>query len=261
MTHVLLSGVLFSTTSALLPISRTLCTVATRGIATTSWILFSVNADSSDTTARDQMAEHCRKDGVRINHDPYAPGMAEKYGLPGQTDPEGFDPYADTVGPGIYGGSVQRDVNGIVVIGKQYQNHNHRPGPVYDRRGYSLMSRAIHAGPDQVKKILADFPELKEEVSTGGARPLHICGMSQKGQLSTQVFIDAQADVFAQDTYGYTALHRMASNNLAIGGEALVKAGHDPNLPMKGADSTPIEIAKRSRAIHFLMKMEELGYY
>ena len=42
-----------------------------------------------------------RADGVRILHNPYAPGMAEKYGLPGETDNEGFDPYSDSVGPGI----------------------------------------------------------------------------------------------------------------------------------------------------------------
>ena len=30
--------------------------------------------------------EHYRADGVRITHDPYAPGMAEKYGMPGKTD-------------------------------------------------------------------------------------------------------------------------------------------------------------------------------
>jgi hypothetical protein len=215
-------------------------------------ILFSATADNMD---------HYRTDGVRIAHDPYAPGMAEKYGLPGQTDPEGFDPYADTVGPGIYGGSVERDAGGNIVIGEQYQNHNHRPGPVYDGKGYSLMSRAVHAGPGKVKEILNDYPELKEEISTGGARPLHVCGMSRTGQLSTQVLIDAGADIYAQDTYGYTALHRMASNNLEIGGEALVKAGHDPNKRMEGADSTPIQIARRSRAIQFLMKMEEMGHY
>ena len=203
-----------------------------------------------------------RKDGVRITHDPYAPGMAEKYGIPGGTDPEGFDPYADTVGAGIYGGSVQRDdTTGEVVIGEQYQNHNHRPGPVYDGTGYSLMSRAIHAGPETVQKVLADFPGLQEEVSTGGARPLHMCGMSQNGQQSTQALVDAGADIYAQDTYGYTPLHRMASNNLAVGGEVLVKAGQDPNANMEGADSSPIEIAKRSRAIQFLMKMQELGHY
>lgn len=48
------------------------------------------------------------------------------YGLPGGTDSEGFNPYADTVGPGIYGGSVKRDENGNVVIGKQYQNRKFR---------------------------------------------------------------------------------------------------------------------------------------
>ena len=219
---------------------------------------FSRHSNNMSTESR----EYYRSDGVRITHDPYAPGMAEKYGIEGQTDPAGFDPYADSVGAGIYGGSVERDpTTGEVVIGQQYQNHNHRPGPVYDGMGYSLMSRAIHAGPDAVKQILKDFPQLKEEVSTGGARPLHMCGMSQKGQYSTQVLIDAGANIYEQDTYGYTALHRMASNNLAIGGEALVKAGHDPNQRMEGADSTPIEIARRSRSIKFLMKMQEMGHY
>ena len=71
-----------------------------------------------------------RADGVRITHDPYARGMAEKYGAPGKTDADGFDPYADSVGPGIYGGTVKRDDMGQVVIGRQYQNHNPRPGPV-----------------------------------------------------------------------------------------------------------------------------------
>ncbi|KAL3920747.1 MAG: hypothetical protein SGILL_003105 [Bacillariaceae sp.] len=243
----LLIPLLSGSTSALLS-----STAATRGITSSLILLSTANADNMD---------HYRKDGVRITHDPYAPGMAEKYGLPGQTDSEGFDPYADTVGPGIYGGSVKRSENGEVLIGEQYQNHNNRPGPVYDGKGYSLMSRAVHAGPDKVKEILADYPDLKEELSTGGARPLHVCGMSKSGQLATQALIDAGADIYAKDTYGYTALHRMASNNLEIGGEALVKAGHDPNMKMEGAHSTPIEIARRSRAIQFLMKMEALGHY
>lgn len=216
----------------------------------------------SSTSAKETPSDgYYRKDGVRICHDPYAPGMAEHYGLPGETDNEGFDPYADTVGAGIYGGSVKRDKDGIVLIGEQYQNHNPRPGPIYDGKGYSLMSKAIQVGPEKVKEILADYPELKEGVSTGGARPLHTCGMSQRGQMCAQTLIDAGANIYEQDTYGYTALHRMASNNLAIGGGALVKAGQDPNKPMDGADSTPIEIARRSRAIQFLMKMQELGQY
>lgn len=40
--------------------------------------------------------EYYRTDGVRIDFDPYALGMAEKYGLPGSTDADGFDPYSDT---------------------------------------------------------------------------------------------------------------------------------------------------------------------
>ena len=123
------------------------------------------------------------------------------------------------------------------------------------------MSRALQAGPEKVREILNDFPQLKEEISTGGARPLHMCGMSRQNELSTQVLIDAGADLHATDTYGYTPLHRMASNNLAIGGEALVRAGVDPNAKVPGADSTPIEIARRSRAIQFLMTMQKLGHY
>jgi len=187
--------------------------------------------------------------------------IAEKYGLPGGTDPAGFDPYADTVGPGIYGGSVKRDENDEIVIGEQYQNHNQRPGPVYDGTGYSLMSRAIHAGNGKVQALLQEHPELKEEISTGGARPLHVCGMSQNGQLSTQALIDAGADMYALDTYNYNALHRMASNDLDIGAEALVKAGMDPNFKPKESDSSPIDIAVRSRALKFLMAMQRLGHY
>ena len=173
----------------------------------------------------------------------------------------GFDPYADTVGPGIYGGSVKRDPStGEIEIGRQYQNHNHLPGPVYDGNGYSLMSRAISKGPEKVKELLADFPQLVSEVTTGGATPLHVCGMSQSGQLSTQVLIDAGADIHALDTYGYTALARMASNNLEIGGEALIKAGADPNKSAEGV-RTPFEIAQSSRAIKFLMMLKRLGHH
>ena len=63
-----------------------------------------------------------RADGLNMGYDPYSPEMVAKYGAPGQTDDEGFNPYADTVGPGIYGGRVKRDpTTGDIVIGKQYQ--------------------------------------------------------------------------------------------------------------------------------------------
>jgi len=228
---------------------------------TASLLLMSSTAESSGSSSKSSASEYYRTDGVKIQHNPYATGMAAKYGLPGKTDSEGFDPYADTVGAGIYGGSVQRDGNQVVVMGSQYQNHNSRPGPLYNGTGYSLMSRAIHLGPEKVQEILHDHPILKDEISTGGATPLHMCGMSQQNQYSTQVLIDAGANIYEQDTYGYTALHRMASNNLDVGGAALVMAGQNPNAAMEGADSTPIGIAKRSRAIQFLMKMQALGHY
>jgi len=106
------------------------------------------------------MAEYYRADGVRITHDPYAPGMMEKYGKPGETDNEGFDPYRDTVGPGIYGGCVVRDKLGRVKIGKQYQNHNPRPGPIYSGGGYSpVVERADPTFQGYIKSTPLEIAE------------------------------------------------------------------------------------------------------
>ena len=81
----------------------------------------------------------------------------------------------------------------------------------------SLVSR-VH--PDDVLQIV-------NEVSTGGATPLHTCGMSRQGQTATAALIELGATVETLDTYGMTALHRMASNNLPIGAQALLDAGAD----------------------------------
>lgn len=188
-----------------------------------------------------------RADGVRITHDPEAPGMAEKYGAPGETDDEGFDPYADTVGPGIYGGVVLRDDDGNVVIGRQYQNHNPNPGPVYTGQGYTDMVKALHKGAAAVAALLDLEPGLVNEVSTGGARPLHMCGMSRPAQHVTALLVSRGADVEAHDTYGFTPLHRMASNNLAVGAEALLAAGADVNAKTFSGE-TPLRIAMQSHA-------------
>ena len=54
------------------------------------------------------------------------------------------------------------------------------------------------------------------------------------------------------------------SNNLDIGGEALIKAGLDPyektGEPFSGGES-PVGIAKSSRAIQFLMMLQRLALY
>lgn len=123
------------------------------------------------------------------------------------------------------------------------------------------MADAIHQGPDAVKQLLAQKPDLVHDVSTGGAMPLHICGMSRRGQLSTQVLIEAGADVHAVDTYGYTPLHRMASNNLAVGAQALVEAGADPERvsTQPYAGETPMDIARKSGAWEVVQVLRAAG--
>jgi len=203
--------------------------------------------------------EHYRADGVRITHDPYASGMVEKYGRPGETDGEGFDPYADTVGPGIYGGIVKRDTaTGQVVIGRQYQNHNPRPGPVYAGGGYTPMSNALRKGEAALRPLLDKYPDLVNDVSTGGARPLHMCGMGRENQKSAVFLISRGADVEALDTYGMTPLHRMASNNLPRGAEALLEARADPNNAGK-CGATPLQIAQESRAAEVVQLLKRCG--
>jgi hypothetical protein len=202
--------------------------------------------------------QYYRADGVRITHDPFAPHMAEKYGAPGRTDSEGFDPYGDTVGAGIYGGVVVRDdQTGCIVVGEQYQNHNPQPGPVYAHGGYTPIAKAL--GDDAaVAKLLDRFPDLVNDVATGGAQPLHLCGMSRSNQRSTALIIERGGDIEALDTYGFTPLHRMCSNNLAIGAAALLAAGADP-MSRGEAGASPLEVARSSAARDVVAVLEKFG--
>lgn len=198
-----------------------------------------------------------RADGVRITHDPYSKGMAEKYGLPGETDNEGFDPYADSVGAGIYGGIVKRASNGVIEIGRQYQGHNPRPGPVYAGGGYTPINTALSSLP-RLRQLLDSYPDLVNDVSTGGAQPLHMCGMSQRNQHATATLISRGGDIEALDTYGYTPLHRMASNNLAVGAAALLEAGADPSFT-GGSGQTAAAVARESRALDVLKVLDSFS--
>ena len=197
-----------------------------------------------------------RADGVRIMHDPNAPGMAEKYGEPGSTDAEGFDPYADTVGAGIYGGVVKRDAAGAVVIGRQYQGHNPRPGPVYAGGGYTPTSRLLSAGDATALAAWFDrFPDLVNEISTGGATPLHVCGMSRAASRLTALVVARGGALEAVDAYGFRPLHRMASNNLAAGARALLAAGADAGARTAGGE-TALDIARESAAVDVVAVLE-----
>ena len=41
------------------------------------------------------------------------------------------------------------------------------------------MSKALKS-VNQIQKLLEQFPDLVNEVTTGGATPLHMCGMSKE---------------------------------------------------------------------------------
>eukprot|EP00550_Attheya_septentrionalis_P010069 CAMPEP_0198299916 /NCGR_PEP_ID=MMETSP1449-20131203/46226_1 /TAXON_ID=420275 /ORGANISM="Attheya septentrionalis, Strain CCMP2084" /LENGTH=375 /DNA_ID=CAMNT_0044001579 /DNA_START=151 /DNA_END=1278 /DNA_ORIENTATION=- len=198
--------------------------------------------------------DHYRHDGVRITHDPFAPGMAEKYGTPGQTNREGFDPYADSVGAGIYGGIVKRQQeSGEVIIGQQFQNHNPRPGPVYAGGGYTPSTLMLDDVNGKLIPLLDKFPDLVNDMTTGGAQPLHMCGMSRNKQNAVRALAERGADLEALDTYGMTPLHRMASNNLAAGAKMLLEAGADVSNEGK-IGASPMSIAKESAA-HAVMEV------
>merc|ERR1712007_366514 len=76
--------------------------------------------------------------------------------------------------------------------------------------------------------------KLANVVMTGGARPLHMCGMGRGGDTSDliQVLLKYGADVNAKDNYEYTPMDRLASNS--VRGNAILKthgAVHGRQLP------------------------------
>jgi hypothetical protein len=208
------------------------------------------------TTAMAHAREFYRSDGVRITHDPYSPEMVERYGMPGATDSEGFDPYKDSAGAGIYGGIVKRSESGGILIGKQYQNHNPRPGPVYAGGGYTPSSLMLDDINGKLIPLLDKFPELVNDVTTGGAQPLHTCGMSRNNQIAVSALVERGADLEALDTYGMTPLHRMASNNLAVGANMLLEAGADVFNKGK-VKISPMSMAKDSAAHAVVQVLKE----
>jgi len=185
--------------------------------------------------------------------------------MPRNLDPDGFDPVRDTVGAGVYGGKVKKDANGEVIWGEQYACHCKGPGPVYLGKGAGLtdVNQAVSDNDvHRLEQLLSEAPERASEISTGGATPLHFCGMSRRGQLSTETILKftKKADLEAIDTCGgLRPLHRMASNDLAIGAEALLKAGADPNGRAASSRETPLSTALRSGAMAAASVIQRYG--
>lgn len=109
------------------------------------------------------------------------------------------------------------------------------------------MTIALREGEIAMKPLLDKYPELVNETTTGGATPLHMCGMSRDGQHSTAYLISRGANIEAVDTYGYTPLHRMASNDLEVGAEALLSAGASLDVRTSRGE-TALSIARQAGA-------------
>jgi ankyrin repeat protein len=74
-----------------------------------------------------------------------------------------------------------------------------------------------------------------------------MCGMSRRSEIHTALLIERGGDIEAIDTYGFRPLHRMASNNLAIGARALLDAGAKVDA-VSGGGQTPMDVARQSGA-------------
>uniref|UniRef100_A0A6U5D4A6 Uncharacterized protein n=1 Tax=Calcidiscus leptoporus TaxID=127549 RepID=A0A6U5D4A6_9EUKA len=151
----------------------------------------------------------------------------------------------DIVGAGVYGGIVKREATGRIINGDEWPENNvappahnpvHAKGPYLDfskltreNRGYTLIAQVIMAGHAELLDGLlerAGGSRLANLVMTGGARPLHMCGMSHGANASEciKMLIKHGADVNAKDNYEMTPMDRLSSNSVK-GNEILRQHG------------------------------------
>jgi len=168
----------------------------------------------------------------------------------------------DVVGAGVYGGIAKRNkASGHIIVGDEWPEDNwrlpahnpvHSTGPYLDfskfskeNRGYTHIARLIMAG--NIEKLETLFQSLESDgqrqqlanlVMTGGARPLHMCGMSRGGDSSAliQTLLNFGADVNARDNYEMTPMDRLASNSVH-GNQILRK--HGAKMSSELASSVP----------------------
>ena len=113
---------------------------------------------------------------------------------------------------------------------------------------YTPTSRLLSSGDAAALGAWFDkYPDLANEVSTGGATPLHVCGMSRAASHLAALVAARGGALEAVDTYGFRPLHRAASNNLAVGARALLAAGADKGAKTPRGE-TALDIARQSGA-------------
>merc|ERR1711976_1051536 len=92
-------------------------------------------------------------------------------------------------------------------------------------RGYTRIALVIqHGKPFELEGLFLECPnaearkKLANIVMTGGARPLHMCGMGRGGDTSEfiNVLIKYGADVNAKDNYEYSPMDRLSSNFVTV---------------------------------------------
>jgi len=158
----------------------------------------------------------------------------------------------DVVGAGVYGGIAKRDGAGKIVIGDEWPEDNRAPpahNPIHstgpyldfskltpDNRGYASIATVLQSGRASDLHALfqrasgdADRRKLANLVMTGGARPLHMCGMGRGGDTTEliRLLIGYGADVNAKDNYEMTPMDRLSSNSVS-GNSLLAKHGAVP---------------------------------
>jgi hypothetical protein len=158
----------------------------------------------------------------------------------------------DVVGAGVYGGIAKRDSSGRIIEGDEWPENNRAPpahNPVHSRgpyldfsqltpenRGYSQIATVIMSGQaGRLEDLLQSVSDVEQRrrlanlVMAGGARPLHMCGMSRGGDASDliQLLVAAGADVNAKDNYEYTPMDRLSSNSVR-GNQLLRRHGAVP---------------------------------
>ena len=159
----------------------------------------------------------------------------------------GWNPYMDVVGAGVYGGIVKRDpASGQILLGHEWPENNadwsqgphnsvapHKgvKSPFLDmtqytegNRGYAYISNLVTSG--DARRLQQLFDQLGDDktkrkalanlVMAGGARPLHMAGMTHGGNPKdvVRILVAEGADPNAMDAYAMTPLDRMLSNRV-----------------------------------------------